>query len=314
MRKLVCALVLALSPSVAIALENPPWAYPVAPPGQPQRDANKIITVPGSDKKYNEVEVNNPFAPPDWFPGDHAPLPKPVATGTRPDPRACSLCHLTTGDGHPESAGIAGLPANYIVRQLKEFANGGRVGPRTGAMASISAALKEEDAKEAAAYFAARAPRPGYVKVTESAMVPKSFVGEGAMRFVTEGAGAGTEPIGVRIITLPQDKHGAEARNPRTGFEHHVPPGAIKKGEELATTGGGGKTIPCAICHGQGLKGIGEVPPIANRDLLYFVRQLNDIQNGARTSSAAQLMRQVVAKLTWDDMISLAAYAGSLQP
>ena len=57
-----------------------------------------------------------------------------------------------------------------------------------------------------------------------------------------------------------------------------------------------------------------EAPPIANRDIPYFVRQLNDIQNGARTGSAAQLMRQVVAKLTWDDMISLAAYAGSLQP
>src|SRR5437660_12824703 len=170
MRKLLYVLALTLVPSVAFAGPNPPWAYPVGP-AAPQRDASKIITVPGSDKKYNEVEVNNPFGPPDWFPGDHAPMPKQVASGARPDPRACSLCHLTTGDGHPESAGIAGLPAAYILRQLNEFANGGRVGPRTGAMASISAALKEEDAKEAAAYFAARAPRPGYVKVTESAMV-----------------------------------------------------------------------------------------------------------------------------------------------
>jgi cytochrome c553 len=313
MRKLACILAFALLPSVAIALEQTPWAYPVGP-AAPQRDPNKIITVPGSDKKYNEVEVNNAFGPPDWFPGDHPTMPKAVASGARPDPRACSLCHLTTGDGHPESAGIAGLPANYIVRQLQAFANGSRVGGRSPVMVAISRALKPEDAAEAGAYFASIKPRKGYVKVTEAAMVPKSFVGEGAMRFAVEGANAGMEPIGLRIITLPQDKHGAEARNPRTGFEHFVPPGAIKKGEELVKTGGNGKTIACAVCHGPTLHGVGDVPPIANRDLLYTVRQLNDIQNGARTGHEVALMKQVVAKLNMDDMISIAAYLGTLDP
>ena len=98
MRKLLYVLALTLIPGIASAGPNPPWAYPVGPQA-PQRDPNKVITVPGSDKKYNEVEVNNPFGPPDWFPGDHAPLPKQVANGSRPDPRACGLCHLATGDG-----------------------------------------------------------------------------------------------------------------------------------------------------------------------------------------------------------------------
>ncbi|MEA2937966.1 MAG: hypothetical protein QOC56_1470, partial [Alphaproteobacteria bacterium] len=188
------------------------------------------------------------------------------------------------------------------------------VGIRTTAMAAIAKGISDQDMQEAGDYFAARKPRPGFVKVIETATVPKSFVGEGAMRFATTGAGAGTEPIGMRIISLPQDLHGAEARNPRTGFDAHVPPGSIAKGEALATTGGNGKTIPCAVCHGPGLTGLGEVPPIANRDLLYFVRQLNDIQNGARTGTSVALMKQVVAKLTMEDMISLAAYAGSLAP
>jgi cytochrome c553 len=317
MRKWFCAALLALSPTVALALENPPWAYPALPPGAPapQRDANKIVTVPGSDKKYNEVEVNNAFGPPDWFPQDHAPMPKSVASGNRPEPRACALCHLTTGDGHPESAMVSGLPSNYIIRQLKEFASGGRVGGRAPVMVAISRGFKSEaEMKEAADYFAARKPMAGYVKVTEAAMVPKTFIGEGAMRFVTEGAGAGTEPVGLRIINVPQDVHGAEARNPRTGFENYVPPGAIKKGEELAMSGGNGKTVPCSVCHGEGYYGLGEVPPLAGRDPLYMVRQLNDIQNGARSGSTSALMRQVVAKLTLDDMISLAAYMGSLKP
>src|SRR5262245_28994868 len=64
------------STDVAVAGPNPPWAYPVAPQGLPPRDANKIVTVPGSDKKYNEVEVNNPYGPPDWFPNLHPPMPK----------------------------------------------------------------------------------------------------------------------------------------------------------------------------------------------------------------------------------------------
>jgi len=44
------------------------------------------------------------------------------------------------------------------------------------------------------------------------------------------------------------------------------------------------------------------------------VRQLNDMQNGARTGYSMALMKQVVAKLTLDDMIALAAYVGSLDP
>ena len=99
---LVVGPALLVVPPLTVAAENPSWAYPVAPKGLPKRDPNKIITVPGSDKKYNEVEVNNPYGPPDWFPNDHPPMPPVVANGRRQEPRACSLCHLTTGDGHPE--------------------------------------------------------------------------------------------------------------------------------------------------------------------------------------------------------------------
>ena len=56
-------------------------------PGWPLRSASqarRTVTVPGSDKTYNEVQVNDPFGPPDWFPGDHAPLPKTVAEGLAP--------------------------------------------------------------------------------------------------------------------------------------------------------------------------------------------------------------------------------------
>ena len=74
------------------------------------------------------------------------------------------------------------------------------------------------------------------------------------MRFATPDSG--TEPIGNRIIVLPDDPVRAELRDPKSGFIDYVPVGSIKKGEGLIT-GDAGKTIPCAICHGQNLKGLG---------------------------------------------------------
>jgi cytochrome c553 len=320
MKYIVCAAALVIGPAIVavppmlFAAENTPWAYPVAPKGAPKRDASKVVTQPGSEKKYNEVEINNPYGPPDWYPGDHPPMPGVVANGRREEPRACSLCHLTTGDGHPESAGIAGLPVSYILRTLNEFKQGRRNGGRSGVMIAITRGMTDEDMHNAAEYFSKIKPRKDYVKVIEAAEVPKTYVGAGAMRFASKGGDAGMEPIGERVITVPQDEDAAEARNPRHGFNHYVPPGSIKRGEELVKTGGGGKTVPCTICHGPDLRGLGEVPPIANRDLLYIVRQLNDMQTGARTGIWVPLMKPVVEKMTLGDMISIAAYLGTLEP
>jgi cytochrome c553 len=77
-----------------------------------------------------------------------------------------------------------------------------------------------------------------------------------------------------------------------------APLGSLLKGKTLVTSGGSGQTIPCAICHGASLKGLGEVPGIVGRPPIYVVRQLNDMQNGNRTGSLAELMKAVVAKLT----------------
>lgn len=313
MKKLIWLLAFACLPTIAIAQNaGPDWAYPGNPPGAPKRDASKVLKVPGSDKEYNEVSANDAFGPPDWFPSEHAAMPGVVANGKKPDVRACALCHLTTGDGHPESANVAGLNAPYIQRALREFAAGRRKNNRSPVMATIAKGMTPDEMREAAEYFAARKPTAGYMKVVEQAEVPKTFVGEGAMRFVS--AGNEKEPIGSRIIVVPQDEEGAKARNPHTGFLAYVPPGSVAKGEALATTGGGGKTLQCAICHGEGLKGLGEVPSLAGRDPIYLTRQLMDIKSGSRTGAWITLMQQVVAKLDDNDIIALASYAASRQP
>ena len=94
----------------------------------------------------------------------------------------------------------------------------------------------------------------------------------------------------------------------------YVPPGSIAKGEAIVTTGGGGKTLPCAICHGPGLKGLGDVPNIAGRSPGNIARQIYYFQTGDRGGPNATLMKGVVEKLNGDDVLAISAYVASLEP
>jgi cytochrome c553 len=317
MTKWICVSVLAaLLPAAAIAADAPPdWAYPAAPQGfQPPPDNGQPKHVAGSTKAYTEKEINDIFNPPDWFPGEHQAMPELVQHGKQPVVHACDQCHLTTGLGHPESGNLSGLPVGYIIEQLGEFRNGNRVSSVSGRsinMIAFAKALSDDDVKEAAEYFASTKPNVWTV-VKETDTVPKTYVGEGNMRFATPGND--NEPIGRRIIELPQNEQGAKARDPHSGFVAYVPAGSIKAGERLATTGGGGVTFQCSICHGAEYRGVGNVPRIAGRSAIYIFRQLYDIQQGVRKGNAVALMQAVVAKLTQDDMIALAAYMASRDP
>ena len=56
------------------------------------------------------------------------------------------------------------------------------------------------------------------------------------------------------------------------------------------------------------------VPPLAGRSPTYTVRQLIDIQQRNRAGFGAEQMKPVVAELTIDDMINIAAYTASRGP
>ena len=311
MRALVSIAVLGLLVVPVVAAELPEWAYPVAPPAGPPPDNTVQKSLPGSTKTYTAAQINDRFGPPDWYPEDHPPMPEVVAQGKKPNALACDLCHLTNGAGHPESAGVAGLPVGYILRQMAEFKAGTRKGMRAPIMVQIASALTDAETKAAAEYFASM-KFPQFYKVVETDMAPKSFVGAGAMRFAAREGGV--EPIGNRIIEIPADEERTEARDPRAKHIAYVPTGSIKKGEMIVTTGAGGKTITCAICHGAELKGLGDVPPIVGRSPEYIYRQLNDIKIGTRNGAMVPLMKAVVANLTDEDMVAISAYLVSKAP
>jgi cytochrome c553 len=310
MPKVAVVALLSVWPALAWGAEGVDWAYP-ATPAPAQQDAVTPIHVPGSAKAMTQAQIDDGFNPPDWFPDEHPPLPEVVAHGSGKTVRGCALCHLPTGNGHPESASLAGQSPVYLERQMAAFRNGERKGVRTGVMVAIAKAISDEDTRAASAYFAGLKPT-AWTRIVETETVPTSFVGAGGMRFpTTDGA---REPIGHRIIEVPEDSQRAMSRDPHSGFIAYVAPGSIAKGEVLVTSGAAGKTLPCAICHGAALTGLGEIPGIAARSPIAIVRQLNDIQAGNRTGSLAILMKAVVAKLDADDMIAIAAYVGSREP
>ena len=337
---------------VNVAFDKEPlWAYgfteqakpgekaqPQAPPThEPRKDQDlteqtRPRKIEGSDASFNLVQIRDLHNVVDWFPGDHPKMPAiiehgPVAMGD--EARGCGSCHLPNGRGRPENAPPGGVPAAYFIRQIDDFRHGLRYTadprkPNTNTMIMLAKAMSDAEVKAAAEYFSSMAPpSEPWVKVIESATSPKvRYAGNLALPAKEKGM----EPIAGRIIEMPQDEEqGDTLRNPRSGFVAYVPPGSIRKGEDLVTTGGmkivggrivQGKTTACGTCHGLNLTGVvgADVPPLAGRSPSYIVRQLWDIQQGTRNGGQAQLMKLVVANLTQEDLVAIASYIASRPP
>jgi LSD1 subclass zinc finger protein len=191
---------------------------------------------------------------------------------------------------------------------LRRSANAAKA--NTNLMIAYAVNMTDAEMVSAAEYFASMDWRQ-WIEVVETDTVPKTFL-RGGLHLRLEGDEAGFEPIGRRIVESPVDTEGTEVfRNPRSGFIAYVPIGAVAAGEALATTSGG-KTIQCAICHGENLDGLGLVPALRGRSPSYIARQLFDFQAGTRQGTWAPLMQGVVENLTADDMLHLSAYLASL--
>lgn len=330
MRRVVGVLIVGVAALVTAnglraAGEPPAWAYAVPPaapgaapaaPAAPAPPDPAPRSLPGSKLTFPVATIRDAFGPADWFPEDHPTMPDVVAKGRRPDVRACGLCHYPNGKGRPENAGVAGLPVSYFMQQMNDFRSDVRKSAEsrkanTNVMIQIAKGMTPEEIKASADYFGSMKWSP-WIKVMETKTVPKTRI-QGGMYLRLEGNE--TEPIGMRIIETPENvEHTETLRNPRSGFIAYAPMGSIKKGESLVMTGGNGKTVQCSVCHGADLKGLGPVPGLAGRSPSYMVRQMYDMQAGARHGVWSELMKPVVAKLTDEDFVAVAAYLASRTP
>ena len=331
---IACACTVAAAALPAVA-DFPLWAYGVTEPPPPGGTApaapapagrgggaggrgaapdETLHRAPGSAQQFTRAQISNAYGPADWFPEDHPQMPEIVAKGHQArNIVACSLCHMPNGKGRPENAPVAGYPVEYFVKTMMDFKNDLRksADPRKGntnRMIAFAKAMTDEEIREAAAYFGAM-PWTQWIRVVEVNTVPKTRI-QGGMFLRLEGND--TEPIGNRIIEAPEHTERTEVmRDPRAGFVAYVPSGSIARGQALVTTGNRGRTLACGVCHGANLQGMGPVPGIAGRSPSYLVRQMYDMQTGARRGSWTELMKPVVEKLTAEDFVAIAAYVAS---
>jgi cytochrome c553 len=329
MRIVTLAFTSLLVAGVSIAADLPGWAYgyppagaPAAAPGPgrggaPPAPDTSLKTRPGSTSQFTLAQIRDGYGPADWYPGDHPTMPDIVAHGKRADNViACSLCHYPNGKGRAENAPVSGLNVAYFIQTMNDFKSGARKSSdpkkaNAARMAAFAKAMSDEEIKAAAEYFGAIKWTP-WIKVVESATVPKTRIA-GGLFVALEGTDK--EPLGQRIIEVPENAEASETlRDPHSGFIAYAPVGSIKKGEALVTNGGGGKTVACGACHGADLKGIGPVPGIAGRSPTYLGRQLFDFQSGARKGVWSDLMKAAVANLTDEDMVNILAYVSSRNP
>lgn len=306
------------------AITIPAWVHPVRPgitaasvPAVPTAsDSARRLHVSGSRAVYTAADVRDLYAVPDWHPREHGPMPPIVARGRKPAVFACGYCHLPDGGGRPENAMLAGLPESYMLAQLaamrsrtrRDGAPGGYL--PTGLMLRNADSLTEAEIATAVAYFARQRPRQRY-RVTEATMIPRVRPAIGI--HLRDPAG-GTEPLGGRIVELPDDAHRHEARDPRATYTSYVPVGSVARGRRIAEGGDASGMLACTSCHGSDLRGTTAAPPIAGRAPSYLLRQLLAFRTGARATPEAMAMQAVTASMDLDAMVAAAAYAGSRKP
>jgi cytochrome c553 len=277
--------------------------------------------VEGSSATYSWLEVRDGHNVIEWFPEDYPPMPDIMKHGpaslAAERGRGCASCHLPTGKGRPENAPPGGQPAGYTMQQLQDMRDGLRYqsdprDPNTPTMIALAKAMTVEEMRESAEYFEA-IPWTPWITVVETDLIPEMELHEGDM-YIPVGTEP-TEPLGNRIVETPEDEHQANfLRNTRSGWIAYVPVGSLAKGEELVTTGGGGKTIACNTCHGADLMGLANAPGIAGRSPSYMMRQLWDMRRGTRNGRWALMMQPVIENLTMDDMTAIVAYLASITP
>ena len=293
---------------------TPAGGAPAAAPAAPVDTS--LHTLRGTKLSFTRAQVSDRFGPADWFPQDHPAMPPIVAHGKAPDVMACALCHYPNGRGRPENAAVAGLTENYILQQLQHFRRDERHTAdsrktNTGLMVQIAKGMSDAEMQDAARYFS-KLKFPRWIKVIETDTVPRTEISGGMFLPI---ANAGREPIGARIIEVPEDRTAVEElRNPRVGFIAYVPRGSIRRGEALVMRASGKTPLPCTTCHGPDLKGMLDIPPLAGRSPSYIVRELFDIQAGTRFGTGVDLMKPIVARLGPEDMLDIAAFLASRSP
>jgi cytochrome c553 len=295
------------------------WLFPLIRSGEVGAkpvDDNGVVHLVNSRREFTEAQLHDLFLAPDWHPEQHSPMPEIVLHGRAPDTFACGYCHLPGGQGRPENAALAGLPAAYIVQQVADIKSGARRSAWHGEpygpvelMGVVAANSADADVATAAEYFAAQR-LPPRVSVLERTRIPHMRAAAWIYEIDPRG---GEEELGQRLIEWAPDLLRHEHRDDEMRYNAFVPPGSMQRGRRIARTGMPGQLAPCTGCHGEHLQGVGLIPPLARRSPTYLLRQLVAFKTRDRAGTSAAPMQAVAAALGMGDMIAVAAYAAAME-
>ena len=161
----------------------PAWAYPTiskeAVVHAPPYDSVTPMHLKGSRHTFTVAQTRNQNTPPDWYPSLHPRMPESVSRGRVGSLSACGYCHLPDGQGRSENATLAGLPAEYILRQVEDMRTLARKSAMAGwapfsGMHRVADSVTMEEARSAARYFAGVPARRRFA-VVERAEIPVTY-------------------------------------------------------------------------------------------------------------------------------------------
>ena len=304
----------------AQAFAIPAWAFPSLGSGKAPSatgtDTAAPARLPTSRVTFSVGRTRDRYDVADWNPETHPKPPAFVLHGRKPAVMACGFCHLADGRGRPENAMIAGLPAEYFMQQVRDMRtrarHSGSPVPFASAllMQQIADSVTDAELEEAARYFShVRARRAS--RVVEADSVPRTMPLNGLSTLLD---GNEREPLAGRLIELPLELRRHELHDPMAEYVAYVPRGSLARGRALAMGDPAHGVKGCTSCHGPSLRGVGLIPPLAGRSPSYILRQLVAFRTGARATPASAPMREVASKLSIEEMVAAAAFAGSRKP
>jgi hypothetical protein len=117
-------------------------------------------------------------------------------------------------------------------------------------MIQSSKALTDGEIQEAARYFSTIKLRAS-LRVVETEQVPKKRVANWVLAALESG---GSEPIGKRIIEVPESLEDFESRDSRASFVAYVSQGSVQAGAAIVRGDASAKIPACVTSHGHVLR------------------------------------------------------------
>lgn len=206
-----------------------------------------------------------------------------LVTSGRMNLPACTSCHGANGEGDTSAAipRLAGLNAQYIKKQLEDFARD---------------PVKTRVNIEPIARDYTKTPRT-YSDLT--VFTPGTRRHKVMNEIAQELTATEAEDIALYYSSLS-----FKAEPVPVSFE------ILERGEDLAQRGKPEYGLPaCDSCHGDKGHGHGpDFPPLAGQPARYIINQINLWQTGQRDNDDLALMRHIANQLTDGDKENVAAY------